>query len=428
MAGVPRAMAGKSIESSVFVGVEDLRGEGNDVVLDRIVDEFGATGVTVAAAYHRARDLTPHGSPHITIRHDGVHFIPDNDLFGGLRLQPPVQRGANEHPLRSLRRATSERGIALSGWTVFCHNTTLGEANPDCTTENAFGERGSPGDLCPSHPDVRSYALALGRNVARLGVDEVVAESLHFGTFDHGYHHERNFARLGGIDRFLLGLCFCASCRDFAKQRGVDAEVARLACKQLLAAVLDGGELGADDVTPEGVALHGGGVLADYATSRVRSVTELAAAVSEAVTEAGSRLAFLDAAGAVKGYATGTPGGRLAADDAWQLGIDPASLGQQIPTYSALAYAHDTARARDDVAAYRAAVGDSCELRVVLRPCLPDTQSTAHLTAKVASVVEAGADAVDFYHYGLAPMNDLRRIPVALQALRDSSTPGGEPR
>ncbi len=418
-------MAGRSIESSVFVGVEDLRGEGDDVVLDRIANEFGATGVTVAAAYHRARDLTPHGSPHVTIRHDGVHFIPDDDLFGGLRLQPPVQQGANEHPLRSLRRATSQRGMALSGWTVFCHNTTLGKAHPECTTLNAFGERGSPADLCPSQPDVHAYALALARNVARLGVDDVVAESLHFGTFEHGYHHERSFVTLGGIDRFLLGLCFCASCEGLANERGVDAEMARVACQRLLAAVLDGGGPNTDDVTPDSVAMHGGSVLADYATTRVQTVTELAAAVSDAVTEAGSRLVFLDAIGAVKGYANGTPSGRLAAEDAWHLGVDPVSIGQHVPAYSVLAYARDTERARDDVAAYRAALGEGPELGVVLRPCLPDTESAAQLTAKVAAVVAAGADAVDFYHYGLVPLNDLRRIPAALKALRDSNAADG---
>jgi hypothetical protein len=414
-------MAGESIESSVFVGVEDLQGEGSGAVLDRIVNEFGATGLTVAAAYHRARDLTPHGSPHVTIRHDGVHFIPDDDLFGGLRLQPPVQRSAKEHPIRSLRSETTERGVALSGWTVFCHNTTLGEANPDCTTENAFGERGSPADLCPSHPDVRAYVLALARNVARLGVDEVVAESLHFATFEHGYHHERSFVRLGGIDRFLLGLCFCAFCQDWAKQNGVDAEMARVACLQSLAAVLDGGEPSSDVVTPESVATHAGSVLADYATSRVGSVTDLATVVSGAVTEAGSRLAFLDATGAVKGYASGTPTGRLAASDAWQLGVDPVALGQHVPVYSVLAYANETTRAHDEVAAYRAALGERPELRVVLRPFLPDTDSAEHLSAKVAAVVAAGADAVDFYHYGLTSMNDLRRIPVALRAVRDGA-------
>jgi hypothetical protein len=415
-------MAGRPIESSVFVGVEDFRGESTDIVLDRIIDEFGATGITVAAAYHRARDVTPHGSPRITVRHDGVHFIPDDDLFHGLRLQPPVQRGANEHPLRSLRSATSERGVTLSGWTVFCHNTTLGETNPECTTEGAFGERGSPADLCPSHPDVQAYVLALARNVARLEVDDVVAEALHFGTFQHGYHHERCFVTLGDIDRFLLGLCFCRFCMDSAKQRGVDAEIARVACQRSLAAVLDGGEPSADDVTPESIATHAGSILADYATSRVESVTELVAVVSDAVTEAGSRLAFLDGTGAVKGYAAGVPRGRLAAADAWQLGVDPAELGPRLPAYSVLAYARDTARARDEVAAYRVAVGDKAELRVVLRPFLPDTESAAHLTAKVAAVVAAGADAVDFYHYGLATLNDLRRIPLALQAFGESET------
>ena len=332
----------------------------------------------------------------------------------------------DDRPFRSLRSATSERGMAFSGWTVFCHNTTLGEANPDCTTQDAFGEWSSPADLCPSHPDVRAYALALARNVARLGVDEVVAESLHFGTFEHGYHHERSFVTLGGIDRFLLGLCFCTFCKNLAKQRGVDAEAARVGCRRVLAAVLDGGEPSSDDVTPESVAIAGGSVLADYATTRVQTVTELASAVSEVVSEAGSRLVFLDATGAVKGYARGAPVGRLAVDDAWQLGIDPARQGQHVPAYSVPAYAFDTARARDDVAAYRAALGDQPELRVVLRPFLPDTESAEHLTTKVAAVVAVGADAVDFYHYGLSPMNDLRRIPVALQALRDSDAPGDE--
>jgi hypothetical protein len=260
----------------------------------------------------------------------------------------------------------------------------------------------------------------LACNVARLGVDDVVAESLHFGTFEHGYHHERSFVTLGGIDRFLLALCFCRFCKNLAKQRGVDAEAARVVCQQLLAAVLGGGEPSPDDVTPESVAIHGGSVLAGYALSRLQSVTELAVAVSETVAEAGSRLAFLDTTGAVKGYAEGTPKGQLAAADAWQLGIDPAALGQQLPAYSVLAYALDIARAHDDVAAYRAALGAKPKLRVVLRPCLPDTESAAHLTAKVAAVVAAGADAVDFYHYGLAPLNNLRRIPVALQAFRDS--------
>jgi hypothetical protein len=50
----------------------------------------------------------------------------------------------------------------------------------------------------------------------------------------------------------------------------------------------------------------------------------------------------------------------------------------------------------------------------VLRPCSPDCESTENLTQKVVSVRATGADAVDFYHYGLAPFAALERIPVAL--------------
>nr|BFE86954.1 hypothetical protein GCM10020093_095550 [Planobispora longispora] len=80
------------MDSSVYVYVEDVRGEGLQPVLDRVAG-YGVAGVTVAAAYHRTRDVTPHGSSRVTIRRDGVHFLPPEDLFGGLRLVPPVQEG-----------------------------------------------------------------------------------------------------------------------------------------------------------------------------------------------------------------------------------------------------------------------------------------------------------------------------------------------
>jgi hypothetical protein len=410
----------ESIDSSVFLGFEDLRGEGFDPVLDRITG-YGATGVTVAAAYHRARDLTPHGSPRVTVRHDGVHFEPDPALFEGLRLRPPVQPRAEEEPLRQLRLETAVRGIALHGWTVFCHNSTLGTAHPECTTENAFGGYGSPADLCPAQPDVQAYVLALARNVAAHHVDTVVAESLHFGSFDHGYHHERSFVRLGGIDNFLLGLCFCPSCLDVAAVAGIDAREARLSCRRVLEAVFDageanGGEAKDDEVTVENLEARVGSELAAYAVNRTQTVSALVGLVSDAVAEFGSRLVFLDVTGARKGYRDGHPKGRPAAEDSWQLGIDPVELEFLLPGYSVLAYASDSERVATDVAAYREAIGPDVELRAVLRPSLPDTISTESLAEKAIAAVQAGADAIDFYHYGLAPLQALDRIPAALRA------------
>ncbi|GIH74640.1 hypothetical protein [Planobispora longispora] len=403
------------MDSSVYVYVEDVRGEGLQPVLDRVAG-YGVAGVTVAAAYHRTRDVTPHGSSRVTIRRDGVHFLPPEDLFGGLRLVPPVQEGAEEEPLAALRRATAERGLRLHGWTVFLHSVTLGDTHPDVTVRNCFGDRGSLADLCPSHPDVRLYAVALARAVARQGVDSVVAEGLHFGAFGHGYHHERSFVALGPMDLFLIGLCFCDFCLRRAADLGVNAGAARQECARIVGGVLDGDPPAEGEVTRAALTAYAGPEVVAYARARSEAVTSLVSEVATAVADEGSRLVFLDGTGSVKGYADGLPSPILAAHDAWQLGVDLVALGDLVPSLGVLAYARDAARVADDVSSYRRSTGKERELRVVLRPGPPDTDSADRLVAKVRAARAAGADAVDFYAYGLMPYPILDRIPGALSS------------
>lgn len=401
------------MDSALYVFVEDLRAEGVRGLLDR-ASAYGVRGVAVAAAYHQARDVTPHGATRVTLRRDGVHFPPPEDLFDGLRLTPPVQPGAQDRPLDELRRACADRGLRLHGWTVFLHNATIGLAHPDVTVENCFGDRGSPADLCPSQPDVRAYAAALARGVARQGVDTVVAESLHFGTFAHGYHHERCFVSLGPMDAFLFGLCFCASCMRRAADLGVNAQAARQECARIVGGVLNGDPPAEGEVTRAALTAYAGPEVVAYARARSESVTSLVGEVAAAVAEEGARLTFMDGTGAAKGYAHGLPSAGLAAHDSWQLGIDLVALGDLVPSFSVLGYARDPARVADDVAAYRRSAGKNPELRVVLRPGAPDTDSAERLAAKVRAARTAGAQAADFYAYGLAPHGALDRIAEAL--------------
>lgn len=385
-------------DSSLFAFVEDLRGEGAAEVLDRVAG-YGCTGLTIAAAYHRARDVTPHGRPRVTLRHDGTHFPHPPGQFG--TLVPPIRDRADEQPIPRLIELATERGITVHGWTVFLHNTTIGLAHPEVTQRNCFGDRSAPADLCPSNPDVRGYAVVLARAVARQGVASVVAESLHFGAFGHGYHHERSFVDLGPIADFLLGLCFCDHCGG---QDIVD-QAARIVDR-----VLDGTppprtELTLDALPP---------AIAEFALRRRETVTSLAQEVATAVAQEGSRLVFLDITGALKGYADGQPTGAPAAADAWRLGIDPVAVGAVSPGYAMLGYANDETRIAEDVTAYRDALGSDCELRVVLRPGVPDTTSANHLARKVHAAKLA--DAVDFYNYGMSPLTVLDRIPHALRA------------
>jgi hypothetical protein len=408
------------MESSLYAHTEDLRGEGIERVADRALG-YGCDGLTVAAAYHRARDVTPHGRSRVTVRRDGVHFPLRADLWGGLRLVPPSQHGSDDGLFAELRRVTTERGLRLHGWTVFLHNTTLGLAHPEVTQENCFGDRAAPADLCPSHPDVRRYATALASSVARLGVDSVVAESLHFGSFGHGYHHERCFVELGPVEEFLLGLCFCPHCRATAEEAGVDAAAARAAAAAIVGGVLDGGAPLPGELSAARLAEAGGETLHRYVEARTGTVTTLVADVARAVAAEGSLLVFLDLAGAIKGYADGLPTGGLAAAAAWQTGVDPAAIGPVADGYAILGYARDPARLSADVAAYRSAVGESARLRVTLRPGRPDTPSASNLAEKLG-LVAAAADAVDFYSYGLFPLPVLDRIP---EARAIAATPSG---
>ena len=303
--------------------------------------------------------MTPHGRSRSPCAGTACTSRSRPTGWDGLRLVPPSQDGSGDGLLAELRRVTTQRGARLHGWTVFLDNTTLGLAHPDVTQENCFGDRAAPADLCPSHPDVRAYATALARSVARLGVEAVFAESLHFGFFGHGYHHERCFVELGPVEEFLLGLCFCGHCRARAGEGGVDAQAARAAAVRITGGVLDGGAPLPDELSPAGLAECADEDLSHYVATRTGTVTTLVAEVTRAVASEGSQLVFLDLAGAVKGYADGLPAGGLADEAAWQAGVDPAAVGAAADGYAILGYARDPARLSADAAAYRAALGES---------------------------------------------------------------------
>ncbi|MFE3453452.1 hypothetical protein ACFXJ8_31450 [Nonomuraea sp. NPDC059194] len=394
------------MDSSVYVFAEDLRSEGMEKVLDRIRG-YGVGGATVGVVHHRTRDVTPHGLSRLTLRQDGAHFPLSDDLFGGLRLRPAP---GYLDVLDGLREACSSRGLKFHGWTVFLRNESIGVKHPDVTVRNCFGDRGYPTDLCPAHPDVRLYAVALARAVARLGVDSVVAESLHYRPLKA----ERSFVPLGPMDAYLMSLCFCDFCMRRASDLGVDVETARDECSRVVGAVLDGEPPAQGEVTRAALTAYAGPDVVNYARARSETVTSLVSEVSAAVAAEGSQLTFVDATGAVKGYKHGLPSPGLAAHDAWQLGVDLVALGDLVPSFGVLAYARDAARVADDVAAYLRSVGKDREVRAVLRPGNPDSDTTDRLVAKVRGAKAAGAAAVDFYAYGLVPYPTLDRIPAAL--------------
>lgn len=410
------------MRASAFLFATDLADEGVDAVLDNLQGRAGLDALTLACAYHHARDVFPH-NPVRRVRYlegGAVFFRPDPRRYARLRIQPHVSSLARERDLLvEAASATRARGMALRAWTVFLHNTTLASRHPACAQQNAFGDPYLT-SLCPAHPDARAYAVALAADIARDGVESILAESLGYHGFDHGYHHERAFVPLPPLARFLFGLCFCEHCRAAANAQDVDADGVCRWTRARLERVLADDAAGLEgEVTEATVAEMADGAMRGYLTARAEVVTSLVAETRRAVeAEGATKLVYMDMSGAAKGYATGAPAGGPAADIAWQDGVDLAGVGRAAHGLALIGYARDPARVGVDIAAYRAALPTGLPLSAALRPLPPDCDHPANLAAKVTVAREQGLEWVDFYHYGFMPLNRLDWIRHALSSLR----------
>jgi hypothetical protein len=397
----------------MFAFATDLADEGTAVVLDNVQHRAGVDELTLAVAYHDARDIFPH-NPVSKVRYlegGSVFFRPDGGRYDGLRLRPRVSGLAGRgDPLGELCEAAGARGVVVNAWIVFLHNDRLGFEQPECATRNAFGDRYLT-DLCPANPDVRAFAVALASDVARYGVSNIFAESLHFHGLGHGYHHERYFEDLGAVGTFLLGLCFCEHCLRTAGDAGIDADMVHHSVREELERRFEqeaDGETG--EVTREQLEEVGGAGLLEYLGSRTLAVTSLA----EDVASAGTNVVFMDLSGAQKGFSTGEPEGGPAPTIGWQMGVDVCRLADACDGIEALGYAADPGRVSSDLAAYRALIGDPAKIGLLLRPMPPDNRDADNLAAKVARARELGLPRTDFYHYGFCRLSALDRVRQAL--------------
>jgi hypothetical protein len=408
------------METSMLAFATDLYDEGLDMVLGNVQERAGIDGLTMAVAYHDARDLFPHNPVHKVRYLEGgaIFFRPDESRYEGLRLQPRVAELARpSDPLGDLCAAAGERGMQVNAWAVFLHNDRLGFVDPECATQNAFGDRYLT-DLCPSNPEVRAYASALASDIGRYEVSTIFAESLHFHGLAHGYHHERYFEELGTIGIHLLGVCFCTHCLAAARRCGVDAETVHRSVRNELERRLADGESGgvSEQLSRDSLAAIGGEQLLRYLDARIGTVNSLAAEVSTAAG-VGTSVTFLDLSGAEKGFATGYPTGDAAPTIGWQMGIDVATLAEACGSVEALGYAADPNRLSFDLDAYRHLLADTSRLGLMLRPMPPDCRSADNLVAKVALARERGLERIDFYHYGFCRLRSLDWVRRSLVAL-----------
>ena len=395
--------------------------EGIETVLDNLERRAGVGGITFAAAYHHGRDIFPH-DPVQKVRFlegGAIFFRPELNRYERLRIHPHVSKLAQDSDvLDELVTAVERRSMSVHAWTVFLHNSTLGARYPDCVCRNAFGDPYFT-DLCPANPDVRAYVTTLTADIARYRVHTIVAESLHYHPLEHGFHHERYLIELGAMARYLLGLCFCNHCRAEARRRDVDVELVQRTVREEVGRVFDEEPKNVSSkVDFEEVARLAGGEMGHYLEARNHTVASLVTEVREALAGSGTRFAFMDSSGAVKGYQTGRPTGDASASISWRLGVNLPQIAKSAEELEVIGYAFDPERLRFDLESYRTNTRERTTLTLALRPLSPDCESAENLAEKIGLARELGITRVDFYHYGFMRLRTLDWIQEALAANR----------
>ncbi len=126
----------------------------------RIAD-LGVRGVTLAAAYHSTRALTPrHPQDRIvTAEHSAVYYPVDRRRWSARQLRPyPQGWMAEPDPFGTAAAALVEAGLEVHSWVVLAHNSRLGSEHPGSCVRNAYGDR-LPWAPCIAQPEVVDYLV-----------------------------------------------------------------------------------------------------------------------------------------------------------------------------------------------------------------------------------------------------------------------------
>jgi hypothetical protein len=385
---------------------------------DRIAG-LGLAEVTLAAAYHGVRAITPfHPRHRIVTREASVHYRTDAARWRGAPLRPVEADPAGSFERAAARLCAS--GLRVNAWAVLAHGCGTVAGGPSCCVRNAYGD-GYPWALCIGTPAVRNYAAALAAEVASLGAaDAVELEACGWYGLDHGSAHDKTGEAAGPAARWLLSVCFCPACSGAYGQAGADPEELRAAVRSALDQAFSWGAAGAADQAAAAIPAAPAGPAVLAAPDELLP-PGAAAALLRARAELADRL-MRKVVAAVRAAAPGKPLLVHADPDPRAAGAnpgyDPAVLLGPGGAAGIVLSCWDPARAVPLVASVAAAAPPGSRIAASLLAVAglggrPDT-----LAEQAEAVRAAGATELRLYHAGLASPSDLAAIRALCHAWR----------
>ena len=376
------------MRAGAFVYPWDIDG---DPAAPGLLAELGLAQVTLAAAYHSTRALSPRHPARriVTADHAAVLYPPDPDRWAGRALRPySAGEWAPGDSYGRAAEALAPTGLDVHSWVVLAHNSRLGAEHPETSVVNAYGDR-YPWAPCVARPDVRALLVDLAAEAAvRPGAAGTELESCGWYGLAHLHAHDKTSGvPLGDHEQYLMSLCFCPSCREGYGNGGADPDELAAAVRRALAPVWTGagpaGGLG--DLEELAMAWRAG---------TARSFQEAAVAAVRAAAPPGFRVLL---------HADPDPY-RCGAD----AGTDPAHV---------LALADGVVARPPKVAAFAAHARPGTVVAANLSVVTGMGGAPDRLAHDAERAREAGATELRLYHAGLASDGDLAAVRTALRKL-----------
>ncbi|MET7715667.1 hypothetical protein [Streptomyces sp. NPDC005407] len=229
------------MKTSAFLYPWDVVGDPDAAA--RIAD-LGVQQVTLAAAYHSTRALTPRHPRHriVTAQHAAVLYEVDEERWAGRELRPYTAGDwAVGDAYGEAAAALTDAGIEVHSWVVLAHNSRLGAEHPDTSVVNAYGDR-YPWAPCIAQPAVRALVTDFAAEAAtRPGACGTELESCGWYGIAHLHAHDKIAGvGLGDAAQYLMSLCFCPACRDGYVQQALEPNLLAAAVRGALEPVWAG--------------------------------------------------------------------------------------------------------------------------------------------------------------------------------------------
>ena len=381
---------------TIWAYLWDLVDDGIEGSVDRMKNDIGLDGISVATAYHTYQQLRPRksgGGKLLIAPEAAVYFQPDASLYADTAIKPHVAPMVSAgNPLAQLANACSAADLKLISWTVCFHTTQLATAYPQFAQQTAYGDN-LGWVLCPGCDDVRAYIIALCRDLSiNYGVSRLELETCNFGGFVHAHHHVKQALELGNLGTYLMSLSFSDGCVEKARNRGIDIDGLRRWVIETLDGIFATGRPLEGDISE---CVSSRADLSAFQALREELVTSLAGEISDASGDA--EVSF------------------LLMGDRWTAVIVTDRLRDQVDLLEVLAYVADPAEVAASIDAAKAAGADVERMLVGLTPYGDDMDADL-LTSLVRQIIASGVSQVSYYNYGMLPEPNLEWIKSCIKA------------